>query len=104
MKPLSYNNFLNLLIGSKIILTDSGGIQEEASVLNIPCLTLRNNTERPMTIAYGTNQLVNLDKKSILSSFDKKLNNFKKRVVKHKVWDGRSADRISKTIIEILKD
>jgi len=62
---LAYNNFLGLLKASKIVLTDSGGLQIETSALGIPCITLRENTERPLTLEKGTNNLLGLDKKKI---------------------------------------
>ena len=59
MKPLGYTSFMSLVSDAKVVITDSGGIQEETTYLNIPCLTLRPNTERPVTITHGTNRLVN---------------------------------------------
>jgi UDP-N-acetylglucosamine 2-epimerase (non-hydrolysing) len=57
-EPLGYIQFMNLVSGSRVVITDSGGVQEETSYLGVPCLTLRENTERPMTVTHGTNQLV----------------------------------------------
>ena len=101
IKPLSYNNFLGLLKDSEIVLTDSGGLQIETSALGIPCITLRENTERPMTLEKGTNNLVGLNKGKIIKVFNNKKNSFKTKR-SFKVWDGKSADRIIKIINAIL--
>ncbi len=97
--PVGYLEFLNLMENSRLILTDSGGIQEEASYLRVPVLTLRKNTERPITIEKGTNTLVNLNveliKKLINDIFS---NNYKKGENIEK-WDGNTA----KEIVKILK-
>ena len=69
---MAYNNFLGLLKDSKIVLTDSGGLQIETSALGIPCITLRENTERPLTLEKGTNNLLGLDKKKIKKHFMKR--------------------------------
>lgn len=101
IEPLAYNNFLGLLKDSKIVLTDSGGLQIETSALGIPCITLRENTERPLTLEKGTNNLLGLDKKKIKKIFNEKMNAQKiKRNLK--VWDGNSADRIVKKINDLI--
>ena len=94
-EPLSYLEFLNLFSGAKLVLTDSGGIQEEATVLGIPCLTLRENTERPITIESGTNTLVGVDPERIKEAAFSVLSN-KSSVIPHvpPLWDGHTADRI----------
>ncbi len=97
--PLGYIDFLNLMMNSKLVLTDSGGIQEETTFLRIPCLTLRNNTERPITCDVGTNQLVSTTPHAVVSAFEKAI----AEPVKGSVppyWDGKSADRI----VRILED
>jgi UDP-N-acetylglucosamine 2-epimerase (non-hydrolysing) len=89
--PLGYLDFLRLMSSAKIVLTDSGGIQEETTILNVPCLTLRENTERPCTIEMGTNRLVGTDPGMIIEAY---------REGKHKasrippLWDGKAAERI----------
>jgi UDP-N-acetylglucosamine 2-epimerase (non-hydrolysing) len=93
-RPLSYLRFLSLMLSAEFILTDSGGIQEEATILGIPCLTLRDNTERPITIYQGTNTLVGSDPKKIIKESLKILSGNKKEYRAPKFWDGRSAKRI----------
>jgi len=100
IEPLGYLEFLNLMSQAKIVLTDSGGIQEETTVLNIPCLTLRDSTERPITIKYGTNVLVKDDPKKIVSEAHNVLMGKSKKGSCPHMWDGRSADRIVKVLVE----
>jgi UDP-N-acetylglucosamine 2-epimerase (non-hydrolysing) len=88
---------------SKIIFTDSGGIQEESTILKIPCYTLRNNTERPITITQGTNHLIGTEKNKILNAFQKFSFSINKNYKSPKLWDGKSADRIAQHLIEILE-
>src|SRR5205823_8593103 len=71
MEPLGYLEFLNLESTATLVLTDSGGLQEETTILGVPCLTLRHNTERPVTITEGTNIMVGPDKARILAAFKK---------------------------------
>ena len=68
VEPLGYLDFLCLMSNSKLVLTDSGGMQEETTVLGIPCITLRENTERPVTITFGTNTLAGVQKDQIISA------------------------------------
>lgn len=97
-EPLGYLDFLKLTSNSKFILTDSGGIQEESTVLRIPCLTLRENTERPVTSETGTNTICGLDEEKILSNVRKiESGKYKKGKIPEK-WDGKSAERIVKVI------
>jgi UDP-N-acetylglucosamine 2-epimerase (non-hydrolysing) len=100
LDPLGYIDFLGLMSKAKIVLTDSGGIQEETAVLGIPCLTLRDATERPITLAQGTNILVHNDKKRILEGARKLLKEPKRTANCPKLWDGKTAERI----IDILYD
>src|SRR4030042_3512995 len=92
--PLSYLEFLNLMANSKLVYTDSGGIQEETTILGIPCLTLRENTERPITIKEGTNTLVGSDREKILKESFRILNGNGKKGKIPKLWDGKAAERI----------
>jgi len=100
IKPLGYLEFLNLMINAKFVLTDSGGIQEETTALKIPCLTLRKNTERPITIKIGTNMLVGNDESKILINTEKILkNNYKNNCKIPKYWDGNTSKRIISIIL-----
>lgn len=100
MEPLGYLDFIKMASMAKIVLTDSGGIQEETTILNVPCLTLRRNTERPATITHGTNELVGTDPDKILSSCLKILNGGGKTGETPKYWDGIAAERIAKIICD----
>jgi len=91
--PLSYVEFLNLMAKSKLVYTDSGGIQEETTILAIPCLTIRENTERPVTIEEGTNILVGSDREKIAEESDKILKGKGKKGRIPKLWDGKAAER-----------
>jgi UDP-N-acetylglucosamine 2-epimerase (non-hydrolysing) len=92
--PLSYLPFLGLVSRSRLVLTDSGGIQEETTVLGIPCLTLRSNTERPVTCEVGTNVLVGSDPQAIRLAAFSALNGGCRRSHIPEKWDGRAAERI----------
>ena len=93
--PLGYLDFLNLMMDARIILTDSGGIQEETTFLNVPCVTLRENTERPVTIEVGTNVLTGLDTDRIVSLVADCYAGKWKKSVMPKLWDGKAAERIA---------
>jgi UDP-N-acetylglucosamine 2-epimerase (non-hydrolysing) len=96
--PLGYLDFLCLMSKAALILTDSGGIQEETTILGIPCLTLRNNTERPITVREGTNFVVGNDPRRIKEkAFDILGNGIGRRRIP-KYWDGKAADRIVKIL------
>lgn len=102
-EPLGYFDFLNLVFNAKFILTDSGGIQEETTYLQIPCLTLRENTERPVTAEIGTNIICGLDEKFIIRKIKEiEAGKFKKGKVP-KLWDGKAAERIVKILLDKLK-
>jgi len=94
IEPLGYLDFLNLEMNAKLVLTDSGGIQEETTVLNIPCLTLRNTTERPITITQGTNTLVWNDTEKIITEAFKIVDGNAKKGSCPELWDGKAAERI----------
>ena len=79
---------------SKFVITDSGGIQEETTVLQVPCVTIRNNTERPVTIKQGTNMLVSTDKAKILEVCSKLIKGANVKGKIPKFWDGKAAKRI----------
>ena len=102
-EPIGYLDFLRLLSGSAFVLTDSGGIQEEAATLQIPCITLRNNTERPETVEIGANRLVGLNQDLTLKYIDEFINdsNFKNKfdTIKNPYGDGNAG----KKIVQITK-
>jgi len=100
LDPLGYLDFIKLYPKAKMVLTDSGGIQEETTVLDIPCLTIRENTERPITITHGTNILVGTDERKIVEEATKILRGERKRRKTLKYWDGRAAERIVKVLAE----
>ncbi|ODS32209.1 MAG: UDP-N-acetylglucosamine 2-epimerase [Candidatus Scalindua rubra] len=99
VKPLGYIDFIKLAKDSRFVLTDSGGIQEETTFLKVPCLTMRDNTERPVTIKKGTNYLVGRNKSRVVRHVDYILNNSNKRSQIPKLWDGKTAERIVRIII-----
>jgi UDP-N-acetylglucosamine 2-epimerase (non-hydrolysing) len=101
IEPLGYLQFIHLISKSMFVLTDSGGIQEETTFLNIPCLTVRPTTERPITIWEGSNKLIN--KGEILSEINLVLNNKGKQGNIPKFWDGKTAERIVKMIEKELR-
>ena len=97
--PASYLDFLALEAGARLVLTDSGGVQEETTVLGVPCLTLRQSTERPITVSEGTNRVVGTDPDRIVAAAED--------VLAHGVearrptlWDGRAGTRIAETLVE----
>jgi UDP-N-acetylglucosamine 2-epimerase (non-hydrolysing) len=93
-EPLGYIDFLSLTANARIILTDSGGLQEESTYLGIPCLTLRENTERPVTITQGTNRLVGIDPRAILDGYRAAMT-MNGSPSRPPLWDGRTAGRIA---------
>lgn len=96
--PLGYVDFLNLMTHAKFVMTDSGGLQEESTFLGVPCLTMRENTERPVTHEIGTNTLVGLDEQKIVSCVEKILNGTYRKGSIPELWDGRAAQRIVKIL------
>ena len=102
--PMSYLEFLSLMDSAKFVLTDSGGIQEETTVLGIPCLTLRENTERPITHREGTNTLVGTDKDKITRKAFDILNGKIKHGKIPELWDGKASQRIVKIILRKISD
>jgi len=103
-EPLGYLDFMHLMAKGKLVLTDSGGIQEETTVLGIPCITLRKNTERPVTVEQGTNLLVSTDKNEVIKKSLEIINN--KLAINNKIpelWDGKASQRIIKILLERFK-
>ncbi|HIE06128.1 MAG TPA: UDP-N-acetylglucosamine 2-epimerase (non-hydrolyzing) [bacterium (Candidatus Stahlbacteria)] len=101
--PLGYLDFLKLMMNSRFVLTDSGSIQGETTALNIPCLTLRENTERMITVMEGTNIICGIDSDRIIEECDKILNGNGKKGKIPKLWDGKTARRIVNHLIQIAK-
>ena len=99
-KPLGYLDFPCLMSKSAIVLTDSGGIQEETTILGIPCMTLRHNTERPVTVKKGTNTVVGTDPEKIVATGYRLLEQGITRTGTPKYWDGKAAERIVEVIIK----
>jgi UDP-N-acetylglucosamine 2-epimerase (non-hydrolysing) len=98
IQPLGYLDFLKLMSDAKLVLTDSGGIQEETSILKTPCVTIRKNTERPVTVEHGTNRLVGTKKEDIIMGSLKAIETDYSQVTPPPLWDGKAAKRI----VEIL--
>jgi UDP-N-acetylglucosamine 2-epimerase (non-hydrolysing) len=99
LEPQGYLEFLGLLAQARIVLTDSGGIQEETTILGVPCLTLRENTERPITVEQGTNRLVGTNPRAILQAVREVLEAPQRDGGKPPLWDGRAAERIADVLI-----
>jgi UDP-N-acetylglucosamine 2-epimerase (non-hydrolysing) len=101
--PQPYHEFLRLMKEAKFVLTDSGGIQEETTVLNVPCLTMRENTERPVTIEIGTNLLVGTDEEDVMDACLEILHGKTKKGKIPEKWDGKASERILDAIEQILE-
>jgi UDP-N-acetylglucosamine 2-epimerase (non-hydrolysing) len=99
IEPLGYLDFVHLVSTAAVVLTDSGGVQEESTVLGVPCLTLRDNTERPITIEQGTNRLAGTEPESILREWRRLRDEPRRLASVPDLWDGRAAERIA-TILE----
>ena len=102
IEPRGYLDFLHLLSNARLVLTDSGGIQEETTVLGVPCITLRENTERPITVEMGTNVIAGTDPAKIIAAANKALENPIDRSTLRipPLWDGHTADRILDALLE----
>src|SRR5437588_6901634 len=102
LDPVGYLDFLQLLSNACLVLTDYGGIQEETTVLGVPCITLRENTERPITVDMGTNTIAGTDTTKIIAAANRALDNppDKSKLRVPELWDGRTADRILDALIE----
>lgn len=103
-EPLGYLDFVALIAASKIVLTDSGGLQEETTALGIPCVTLRENTERPITVTEGTNTIVGNSTEAILQSVHGILENGGKAGRVPELWDGNTAGRIADIIESVIEE
>jgi UDP-N-acetylglucosamine 2-epimerase (non-hydrolysing) len=98
-EPFGYLDFLALTASSKLVLTDSGGLQEETTVLGIPCLTLRACTERPITVSVGTNTVVGSDPQVIRNAVGEILAGRGKVGTVPELWDGRASERAARVLI-----
>jgi UDP-N-acetylglucosamine 2-epimerase (non-hydrolysing) len=98
LDPLPYVDFLGVQSRATVVITDSGGIQEETTYLGVPCLTLRDNTERPITVTLGTNVLVGHDQNKLLSELAKVLNGKGNVGAIPPLWDGHAGDRIAEIL------
>ncbi|MDP4199297.1 MAG: UDP-N-acetylglucosamine 2-epimerase (non-hydrolyzing) [Bacteroidota bacterium] len=100
--PVGYLDFVALQAHARVVLTDSGGIQEETTALGVPCITLRENTERPVTVSVGTNELVGVDPLQILEYARKAFEGKWKTAAVPELWDGHASDRIVRVLMEVL--
>ena len=96
--PIGYLEFLAMQEGARLVLTDSGGIQEETTILRVPCLTLRTNTERPVTTTIGTSRLVGNDPTRIRAAFEEVIRGEWPEGSEVPLWDGRAAERVAEAI------
>ena len=101
-EPLGYNDFTTLLASAELVATDSGGIQEESTALGVPCLTLRQGTERPITVTEGTNVVVGLDLGTIAREVERVIAGQSKRGRSPDGWDGKAAERIADALQRFL--
>ena len=102
-EPIGYLDFVSLMAKSKLVLTDSGGLQEETTALGIPCLTLRDNTERPITVTEGTNTIVGTDKDLIVLLSKEIVDNGGKSGKIPDLWDGNTAARIADILLKYIE-
>ena len=98
--PLGYLDFFHLMSEAKVVLTDSGGVQEETTILGVPCITLRDRTERPVTIEHGTNVLAGSNPARIITEFNRLYRSGQKSNPSPRYWDGNAAKRIIKVLVD----
>jgi UDP-N-acetylglucosamine 2-epimerase (non-hydrolysing) len=103
IEPLGYLDFLALTASARLVMTDSGGIQEETTALGVPCLTLRENTERPVTVEVGTNQLVGTDPAKAVAAAREVLAGRGKRGRIPELWDGHAAERVAEVLVQFCE-
>jgi UDP-N-acetylglucosamine 2-epimerase (non-hydrolysing) len=103
VEPLGYFEFLSLVADAGLVLTDSGGVQEETTVLGVPCATVRDNTERPCTIDSGTNELIPLDPEKIVDAARRALGGSWKKGTLPELWDGHAAERVAVALAGAMK-
>jgi UDP-N-acetylglucosamine 2-epimerase (non-hydrolysing) len=100
LDPIGYKQFVALQRNATVVVTDSGGIQEETTYLGVPCLTVRENTERPVTVTEGTNILVGQNMDALKAEISKILNGYPKNGKIPALWDGKAGERIAKILVE----
>jgi UDP-N-acetylglucosamine 2-epimerase (non-hydrolysing) len=100
VEPLPYLDFVQLMANARCVLTDSGGIQEETTALGVPCLTLRLNTERPITVSRGTNRVVGVDPDAIYTHWRRVVDGQWPVGELPELWDGKAAQRIVQILLE----
>ena len=103
IQPLGYLDFLHLQKRAALVLTDSGGIQEETTILKVPCLTLRDSTERPITAEAGTNTVVGTDTERIVSTWRSALAGSGREAKTPPLWDGKAAQRIAEILCDKIQ-
>lgn len=101
VEPLGYHAMLSLIDSAAVVLTDSGGLQEETTVVGVPCLTLRENTERPITISEGTNVLVGCQQSDITAAFETAVATDNGEPPRPPLWDGQASQRIAQHVLKI---
>ena len=101
-EPLGYLDFLNLMESARVVVTDSGGIQEETTYLGVPCLTMRENTERPVTVTEGTNKILGFNYDAVVDAVAKLNSGSAKNWSTPQMWDGHASERIAARLIELL--
>ncbi len=99
LDPLGYVDFLKLMANAAVVLTDSGGIQEETTILGVACLTVRENTERPVTISHGTNRLVGCCGEAMIAAYQQLKSEARAKTTTPELWDGHAAERIVEVIV-----
>ncbi len=103
VEPLGYLEFLGLMARARLVLTDSGGIQEETTALGVPCLTLRENTERPVTMELGTNRLIGNHARNIVDAAFEVLKMGRRQIMRPPLWDGHAGERVAECIVNWLR-
>src|SRR5207245_11295840 len=100
LQPIPYVEMLGLTLGAGLVITDSGGIQEETTYLGVPCLTVRPNTERPITCTHGTNRIVAPDRRAIIAAAHERGGHYAAGGCAIERWDGRAAERIAAVVCD----